>query len=235
MAVIAGLDVCTKRRRLRPIHEAIYIIVELFCQSGAGHGFVPGYGFTRSSSGIGSIRAEHLPQTGPGAVQAGLDRADRIARNLMNLPEFISFDVVQEDHEALLVAEGGKRLVESHYVIQPLGIAHRIQVSGQRFQAPAGELILFDTDQTGPPDTPPMVDEVVVHDPAQPGSRLPYIKQIIEPREGLDQYILEEILRFRFRAGKSKAKTVKPVKMRPQQRVKACALVLLEGTHAGRV
>jgi hypothetical protein len=202
---------------------------------GAGHGFLPGYGFTRSRSGIGSIRTESLPQTGSGTVQAGLDRADRISRNIMNFHEFIIFNVVQQDHEAVLVAEGGKRLAEPHYVIPPLGITHRIQVSGQRFQALARELTLFDADQAGPPDTPPMVDEVVVHDPAQPGARLPYLKQIIEPCEGLDQNILEEILRFRFRAGKSEAKTVQPVKMRPQQGVKACALVLLEGSHGGQV
>jgi hypothetical protein len=65
---------------------------------------------------------ENLPQTGPGAVQAGLDRAQGIARNLMNFLEFVPFGVVQEDDEAVLVTERGQRPLELHYVIQPFRI-----------------------------------------------------------------------------------------------------------------
>jgi hypothetical protein len=89
---------------------------------GAGHGFVPGYGFTRSRTGIGSTLSENLPQTGPGAVQAGLDRAQRITRNLVNFLEFVPFGVVQEDDQAVLVTEGGQRPIELHYVIQAFRI-----------------------------------------------------------------------------------------------------------------
>ncbi len=168
-------------------------------------------------------------------MQAGLDRTDRIARNLMNFLEFIAFDVVQDDDQAVFVTEGGKRPIELHYVIQAFRVTHWIEVSGQRFDALPGELTLLDADQAGPREAPPIIDEVVVHDPAQPGARFSDLEQVIEPRECLEQYILEEILRFRFPAGEAKCETVQPLEMWPQQSVKARTLVLFKGTHAGRV
>jgi hypothetical protein len=224
-----------KRRRGGAVHMAVYVVVELCCQLRAGHGFVPGYGCTRSRPGIGSIRVENLPQTGPGAVQTGLDRADWNTRNLMNFLKFISFAVVQEEHEAVLVTEDGKCSIEPHYVIQPLRITYRIEVSRQRFHALARELTLLDGHQAGPCKASPIVDEVVVHDPAQPGARLRYRKQIIESSECLEQDILEQVFRLRLRAGEATGEAVQPVKMRPQQSVKTRALVLLNGTHAGGV
>jgi len=178
---------------------------------------------------------EKLPQTGPRTVQTGFDRAEWIARNLMNFLEFVPLGVMQQDDESVFVTELGKRLLELHYVIQPFRIAHRIQVSGQRFNALAGKLTLFDADQARPCEAPPIVDEVVVHDAAQPGARLPYFEQVVEARECLEQNILEKILSLCLRAGKSISKAVQAVKMRPQQGVEACALVVLNGIHAGRV
>ena len=85
-------------------------------------------------------------------MQAGLDRADRVAGHLMNFFELVAFGVVQEHDQSMLLAEGGQCPFQLHYVIQALRVTYRIEVARQRFQPAAWELALRDAEETGPGD-----------------------------------------------------------------------------------
>ena len=61
-----------------------------------------------------------------------------------------------------------------------------------------------DDNQPLPGKAASVIDEVVVHDPAQPAAWLLEFDEFIHAREDFEQHILEQVLCLRLAAGKTK-------------------------------
>ena len=103
----------------------------------------------------------------------------------MNFFEFVTFGVVQEYDEAVVIAELRQRFIQPDYVIQALGIVLWAVPAGQGINAARRQLSFVDTDKPLAGETPPVIDEVVVQDATDPGARFLDLDQVVELAEEL--------------------------------------------------
>lgn len=94
-------------------------------------------------------------------------------------------------------------------------VVHRVLVAREPLQAVTGQLAFLDDMHALPCEAPPLVDEQVVHNTAQPGPRFVDVHEIVELAVGPDQQFLEQVLRLRLMAGQAEREPVEPIEMRP--------------------
>ena len=102
-------------------------------------------------------------------------------------------------------------------------IRHHDQMKAR--QSLAGQAPLVDEVHALAGETAMLIDEQVVHDPAQPGTRLLDFHDFVQQAEGLDKQFLEQVLGLGFATGQAPGKTIQPVEVRPHDSLEYVALV----------
>jgi hypothetical protein len=138
---------------------------------------------------------------------------------------------MQHDDQSMLVAERVERGIELHYVIQLFRIPGRVEVPRQHFEALSRQLIFADGNQPEACETPPVVDEVVVHDTAKPRTGFLNFYEFANAGIYLGEDILKQVLRLRPAAGKTKRQAIQSIEMRPDQGIEVCSLIVISTTH----
>jgi hypothetical protein len=147
----------------------------------------------------------------------------------LNLSDFITLAIVQENNDAMLVAEHRNRPVQALNGLQSLVVPFRVGGARHAGEPVARELALFDNPHTVAGETAPLINEQVVHHAAKPGAGPIDGDQRIEHAEGLQQQFLEQVLGLGFAAGQPPRESIQPVKVRSHQSLKNQLVV--RGTH----
>lgn len=135
----------------------------------------------------------------------------------------------------MFFAQRRKSSIKLHYVIQAFGVDDRIQLAGQLLKALAGQVFLANGNQSLPRIAAPIVDEVVVQNPAKPGPGLLELMKLVHAWKNFGEHVLEQVLGFMLVASKAKGQTVQPFQMRLYKHVKAGLLMSVDRTHVARV
>jgi len=162
-------------------------------------------------------------------VQTRFDSTHRNARKLLNFSHFVTLRVVQQDDDSVLVTELRERLIKLRELLQAFIVAHRVFCAGQAGQAVPGELAFLDRVQALPCKAAPLINEEVVHYPAEPRPGLLNSDKVIQLAECLDQQLLEQILSLGPGPGQAPGKAVKAIKVRPYEAFKS--QVLFNAAH----
>ena len=101
-------------------------------------------------------------------MQPGFHGPDRNARKLFNFREFVALGVVQQNDDTVFITELGQGLVKLIYALEALVIEYRVFSAWQTLKAIPGKLPFVNRVQAPARKAPPLVDEQVVHDAAQP-------------------------------------------------------------------
>ena len=109
--------------------------------------------------------------------------------------------------------------------LQPLTVIDRVEVASEVRESLAGEVSLVDKVHPLAGEAPVLIDELVVHHPAQPRARFLDMDEFVEHAERLDQQLLEQVLGFGLAACEPPRQPVKAVEMRPNQAVEDLGLV----------
>ena len=170
-------------------------------------------------------------------MQAGFQGTDWSACKRLNFIEFMTFCIVQQNDQAMVVGKLLKRPLEPHYVIPAFRLNRRPGlVAGQLLDTLARrQAILAHSHQPLPGIAPPVIDEVVVHDPAQPGAAVFDVDQLADSRIDLDQHVLEQVFRLGLVAGKPKSHPVQAVQVGLKEFLETRVLIMVGITHAARV
>jgi len=158
-------------------------------------------------------------------MQPRLDGPDRRPRKLLNFIEFVAFSVVQQYDDAVIFAELLQCCVQAAENLDALTVRDRVEVAGKACQTLAGQVPLVDEVHALAGETAMLIDEQVVHDPAQPGTRLLDFHDFVQQAEGLDKQFLEQVLGLGFATGQAPGKTIQPVEVRPHDSLEYVALV----------
>jgi len=131
----------------------------------------------------------------------------------------------------MFVAELRQGLVEALQLFQTFVVQQRAVRARQAFESVTGKLPLLDRVHAAPCEATLLVDEQVVHDPAQPRAGLVDFHEIVKLAECLDQQLLEQVFGLGFGAGQAPRKAVQAIEVRPHKSLKG--QVLFGGTHNG--
>lgn len=144
----------------------------------------------------------------------------------MNFFEFITFGVVQQHNNAVFIAELGQGRIQLLQLFEALLVLFGIFASRKTVQAVTREEALVDGVHAAPREAALLVDEQVIHNAGQPGSRLVDRDEVVELAKRLDQELLEQVLGLGLAPGQSKREPVQPVEMRPDKGVESlCTIV----------
>ncbi len=164
-------------------------------------------------------------------MQAGFHRADRDARNSLNFREFVALGVMQQYDDPVLVAEFSEGVIERHEPGVAIVLRGGIVASCQRVESVAGQVAFIDDLEAPSLYAAAFVDELVIHNPAQPRPRLIDVDEIVEFRERLYEELLEEFLGVGAIAGQTPGKTIQAVEMRTNDTLEDD--VVIGGSHEG--
>ena len=158
-------------------------------------------------------------------MQAGLQRADLDTRNRMNFIEFVALRVVHQQHGPLLDRQHRERSTEGTYVKRAARFGLRCRV----FHRLIGIRSLPDHAKPPPFELAPVVDEAVVENPRQPGTRGAHRGKLLAALTGPDQRLLDEILGVGPRTGQPKRESIEPLDLGSNEAVE------IVPRHSGRV
>ena len=136
---------------------------------------------------------------------------------------------MQKHNHAMLIAKLGQRPVEALNLLTPLIIGNwisaRVRVCGQALNAVACQLALINGMDAGACEAPPLVDEKVIHDAAQPRPGLFDARQLVNLAVGLDEQLLKKVFRLSLAAGEPPCESIQPLEMRPHKTLKSQIVV----------
>ena len=121
---------------------------------------------------------------------------------------------MQQYDYPVFIAETKKRGVKLFHALPPLGIPERIVGSWQAREAVTGQFAFLDGVHAPASEAPPLINEKIVHNPAQPGSGFFDLHEVVEFAVCLDKEFLKKILCLGLLPGQTPRETVQAVKMR---------------------